>query len=264
LQELAREHALQVAGQEMEVTLRETRVSIETALAGAAGLVHLSSGDAIEAGAWGLTTWPGTETLADRAEILTVNFLQKNPECHLPDVEQEVFGGLPGLFTPSRQTILAILDSYAQEADGLWQLRDEDRAARRRDDLTSITRIIEQTGQRLNYRTRREGTWLAWEENDQVMHAFCVLVSAIVGPALTANPFPAGNSVLVIPGGRVGLIGYKLALRIDLAVRMKEQSLTRFRLWRSLADVKILTRESFAEQMASDRAESTPGQMMMF
>ena len=40
--------------------------------------------------------------------------------------------------------------------------------------------------------------------------------------------------------------------------------MTPFRLWRSLAEVKILTRETFAEQIASDRVESTPGQMMMF
>ena len=62
----------------------------------------------------------------------------------------------------------------------------------------------------------------------------------------------------------MGLIGYKLALRSDLAAQVQEHGLTRFRLWRSLADVKILTRETFAEQMASDRLESTPGQMMMF
>ena len=228
------------------------------------GLVHLSTGESIEAGTWGLAKWPGVETLSDRAEMLSVNFLQTNPECTLLEVERVVLDGLPGLFAPSRETILAILRSYAEERDAVWRLRDEDRAAQRRADLDSMAHIITQTGQRLGYQTQREGAWLAWAQDGAVMQAFCVLASAVVGPALTSGPFRSAPSVLVVPGGRVRLIGYKLAIRPDLAGRMREYGMTRFRLWRSLADVKILTRETLAEQMASDKLESTPGQMMMF
>jgi hypothetical protein len=35
-------------------------------------------------------------------------------------------------------------------------------------------------------------------------------------------------------------------------------------LWRALAEVQILTRQSFEEQLASDPIEHARGQMMMF
>jgi hypothetical protein len=248
----------------MDAALRETRVAIETALGEADGVMHISSGESIEAGTWGLAAWPEAETLSDRTEIIAVNFMQKNPDFHLMEVEYELFAGLPGLFTPARQLLMAVLGSYAQTTDAGWQLREEDRAARRRDDLRSVGEIIERTGERLNYMTRREGTWLAWVEGGEVAQAFCVLASAIVGTALAGNPFPAARCTLVVPGGRVKLIGHKLTTRPDLARRMQEYEITPFRLWRSLAEVKILSRETFAEQIASDQAESTPGQMMMF
>ena len=71
--------------------------------------VHISSGESIEAGTWGLAEWPEAETLSDRAEISPSIFMQKKPELSLMEVEQEVFSGSPGLFTPSRQIILAVL-----------------------------------------------------------------------------------------------------------------------------------------------------------
>lgn len=264
LQRLAEAHALLQPGQDMETALRQSRLAIEEALAEAKGVIHISSGESIEAGTWGLAAWPEAESLSDRTEMVAVNFMQKKPDLNLMEMEQEIFSALPGLFTPSRQIILAVLESYAQPTETGWQLRDEDRARQRREDLHNIGAIIERTGERLNYKTRREGMWLAWEDGGEMAQAFCVLASAIVGPALAENPFPANRSLLVVPGGRAKLISFKLQIRPDLAVRMQEYWMSPFRLWRSLAEVKILTRETFAEQIASNQVESTPGQMMMF
>ena len=119
--------------------------------------------------------------------------MQKQPDCSLRQVEQEVFRGLPGLFTPSRALILAILRSYAEEADGMWHLRDEDRAARRRDDLNSIANIIEQTGKRLDYQTRREGAWLAWEEDGEVDAGFLPAGVRHRGAGAEGHPFSGGT-----------------------------------------------------------------------
>lgn len=264
LELLVERHALPQAGQDLDTGLREARALIDTTLRQAPGFVHHSTGESIESGSWGLREWTTPESFTDRAEIAAVNFLQKNPQCTLEELEGELFRTLPGLLTPARQTLLAILRSYAQEAASTWHLRQEDQASRRRDDLRVVTRMVETTGARLKYRVRQEGIWQLWEEGGELVQAFAVLASAILAPALIANPFPASRSVLVLPGGRLGLVAYKLALRPELAARLNDYQLTRFRLWRSLAEVKILTRETFEEQLRSDPVERAPGQMMMF
>jgi hypothetical protein len=264
LQALAEAHSLRRADQDIESALRETRAGIEAALREDGGFVHLSTGESIEAGAWGLREWPAIDALADRAEVIVVNYLQRSPDCTLLDIEREVFRNLPGLLTPSRETLQAILNSYAERDGSAWKLRDEDRSAARREDVNAITGIVESIGARLKYKTRRADNWLLWEERGDLVFAFAVLASARVAPVVVKNPFPAARSVLVVPGGRVGLISNKVAQHPELAERLKEYRLVKFRVWRSLADVKILTRETFEEQLSSDPVERAKGQMMMF
>ena len=94
--------------------------------------------------------------------------------------------------------------------------------------------------------------------------AFAVLASALVAPVIRENPFPSTPSILVVPGGRVSLITYKATLQPALSESLKAFKISRFRLWRALADVKILTREAFEERLSSDPVEGAQGQMMMF
>ncbi|HEY5983086.1 MAG TPA: hypothetical protein VIU38_06395 [Anaerolineales bacterium] len=264
LQLLAEANSLHAEGQDLETELRETRLTIEAALSGDPRFVHHSTGESVEAGMWGLRAWPSTETLTDRVEVIVVKHLQKNPQCTLIELENAVFPSLPGLFTPSRRTIEAILLSYAEKTGALWQLREEDKAARRQEDLRLIEGIVAETGARLEYQTRRDGKWILWEERGDLVFAFSVLASALVTSTINQNPYPAAKSILVVPGGRVGLIAYKAALQPDLSNTLSEYKLTRFRLWRSLADVKMLSRETFQEQMSADPVERPQGQMMMF
>jgi hypothetical protein len=49
-----------------------------------------------------------------------------------------------------------------------------------------------------------------------------------------------------------------------LAEQIKSYRMVKYRLWRALSEVPILTRETFEEQIASDPVEQTKGQMMMF
>ncbi|MFH1185090.1 MAG: hypothetical protein V1755_08640 [Chloroflexota bacterium] len=261
---LAEEHMLRPSGQDLEPEMRATRLSIETALREDEGFMHHSTGESVEAGTWGLREWPASPSLADRAEVVTVNYLQNNPESLLLHIETEVFRELPGLFTPSLETMQAILNSYAEKVDLTWRLREEDKAARRQEDLHTISHIIETTGSRLKYKTRREGRWLLWEERGGLVLAFTVLASALVAQEIAANPFPMRQSILVVPGGRVGLIAHKAALQPALAEKLRDCKLVKFRWWRSLAEVKMLTRESFEEQFSSDPVERGEGQMMMF
>jgi len=264
LEQLAQDHALHRTGEDMEASLHRTRAVLEAALQGSGALVHISSGESFEAGSWGLGTWPDGETLSDRLEVILVSQLQKQPIASMRELEQESFRQLPGLFSPSRRAVMEILASYADQVGSGWRLREEDAAARRKEDVRNIAESIDRAGVRLGYKTRHEGNWRIWEENGEIARAFGVLASAIVAPALKAAAYPPERSMLVVPGGRIALIKFKLSLRTDLAEHLRGIRIGRFRLWRSLADVKIMTRATVAEQLASDAAESTPGQMMMF
>ncbi len=264
LQALTEAHALRPKDQEFDAALRGTSTIIESALKDDDRFVHYSTGEGTETGLWGLRTRATIEALTDRAEQLVVNHLQKNPESIYLDIEEALYQSLPGLFTPSKGIIYAILNSYATKEDGHWKLRPEDVAAARRADTASIEAIIEATGRRLEYEVQRQERWLVWRQNGRPERVFNILASAIVSRPILDNPYPPELSILVVPGGRAELIAYKQQRDPALADQMKPYRLAKFRLWRALTEVPILTRKLFEEQLSSDPIERTQGQMMMF
>jgi uncharacterized membrane protein YpjA len=68
----------------------------------------------------------------------------------------------------------------------------------------------------------------------------------------------------VIPGGRASLIAYKAQRNPELAERLMAYRLAKYRMWRAIAEIPVLTRETYAEQLASDPVERAQGQMTMF
>ena len=105
---------------------------------------------------------------------------------------------------------------------------------------------------------------MVWEEGGQLVLSFTVLASALVGGVIAENPDPPQQSILVVPGGRAGLIAYKAQREPALSQKMADYRVAKFRMWRTLAEMPVLTRETFAEQMSSDPLERASGQMMMF
>ncbi len=264
LQVLTEAHALKRADAEFDAALRESNSLVETTLHANDRFVHYSSGEGTETGLWGLVARSRLEPLTDRVEQAIVNHLQKKPETIFLEVEEAVYTAFPGLFTPSKGILYAILNSYATRADGRWRLRPEDAAAPRRADVTLIEGIIEKVGKHLGYDVQRSQKWILWSEKAQLERAYTVLASAIVSRPISENPFPPERSVLVIPGGRSGLVTYKQQRDPSLVERLQPYRLAKFRLWRNLAEVPVLTRESFEEQLGSDPVRQAQGQMMMF
>lgn len=264
---------LKQAGDEFDEALRKINAQFESALKGDGHLVHYSSGESVETGMWGLspsTAAPSTiaqgennGSLADRVEVEIVNSLQKNPSVLYLEIEAMLNPLFPGLHTPSKGLIYAVLNSYAEKDGGSWNLRVEDRSAVRRAELQSVYALIEQVGRRLGYVTRREDKTLHWEENGLTARTFQVMASALLKRALQSAT-PAQRTILVIPGGRAALAAYKQERDPSLAAQMKKHRLVKYRLLRSLPDLPILTRETFEEQIASDPVEKSAGQMMMF
>ena len=272
---LAEAHSLKQDSQEFDEAMRATQSAIQTALTEAEGFVHYSTGESVDSGMWGIHGSDDLphggasqsrlyDSLSDRVEVALVTFLQKNPDSIYLEIEGDLYPHFPGLLTPSKAMIYAVLDSYAERNGAAWKLRAEDVASARRNELNTINAMIEAVGTRLHYATRKEGKNLLWEENRQLQYALYVLASALVGRAILETPYPPEESIIVIPGGRAALIAYKSQRDPALAARLKSYRLVKYRLLRALFEVPVLTRETFEEQISGDPLEKSTAQLMMF
>jgi hypothetical protein len=261
---LAEARALKAPKQEFDEAMRTTQSTLEVALKGGANFVHYSSGEGVDTGLWSLQKQSDKESLADRVEVAIVTFLQKNPDSIYLEIEGDLNPRLPGLLTPSKGLIYAVLNSYAEKQAASWKLRAEDNASARRAELNKIAGYIESIGQRLDFTTSKQDKILSWQENNKAVHFFYLLASALIGRALTELTYPPEQSMIVIPGGRAGLVAYKAQRDPSLAERVKAYRVVKYRLLRSLSRLPILTRETFEEQITSDPVEQSKGQMMMF
>jgi hypothetical protein len=229
--------------------------------------VHHAESSNPEIGLWGLAEWDTeTEPLPDRVEVAAVHFLQKTPGCSLRDLETALNAEFSGLLTPSLGILRAVLASYAVETDGRWSLRTEDFPAVRRADLEIAAQSLAALGPRLGYALQREESpqrIVLWRETGKTMYTFYLLASAVVGRLLRLNPSPSNNSFIVLPGGRAGLLSYKLDRDPALRSVAERWRVVKFRHLRRLAEMTELTREHFEKELSSDPIEP-PEQMELF
>jgi len=295
---LSESHALKQKDQEFDEAMRATQSLIQTALSEDERFIHYSTGESVDTGLWGISNVilspegaknlppregdshlhlrqvqvsaplaaqsDMSESLADRVEVAIVTFLQMNPNSIYLEIEDDLYPRFPGLLTPSKRMIYVVLESYAERDGAAWKLRAEDVASARRNELNTITAMLEIVGKRLNYSTRQQDKNLLWEEGKKIDYVFYVLASALVGRAIAETPFPPEQTIIAIPGGRSSLVAYKAQRDPALAARMKNYRLAKYRLLRALLEVPVLTRETFEEQVASDPLEKSKSQMMMF
>lgn len=232
------------------------------------GFVHHSDTQNPESGLWGLDRWePEAIPLPDRVEMAVVRALQKQPTIPFNELERTVNEELTGLLTPSLGLLHQVLSSYAVEANGHWSLRAEDRASARRADLESASAALRSLGQRFGFTVAADneaGRVILWQENGQIAFAFYLLASAVVGQILRQNPYPPANSLLVLPGGRAGLLLYKLRRDPSLmALWSQGWRVLKFRTLRRLAAAPMMPREDFLQELTSDPLEA-PAQMQFW
>jgi hypothetical protein len=265
---LAESHALKKKEQEFDEAMRATNALIQSALSEDDRFVHYSSGESVDTGLWSIAGSDDLsrhyESLADRVEVAIVTFLQKNPDSIYLEIEDDLYPRFPGLLTPSKAMIYAVLDSYAEREGASLKLRAEDVASARRNERDTIIPMLELVGKRLGYSTSLLEKNHVWEENNSIQFVFYVLASALVGRAITETPYSPEQTILVIPGGRASLIAYKASRDPALAAQLKNYRLVKYRLLRTMLEVPVLTRETFEEQIASDPLEKSKSQMIMF
>ena len=229
--------------------------------------VHHSESKNPETGLWGLSEWNAErESLPDRVEIFIVRYLQKNPAAQLRDLETDLNVELTGLLTPSLGLMRAVLTSYALETEGSWSLRPEDQASSRRADLEEAATALTALAARLGFSLERNESpqrLILWHDSGKAVYAFYLLASAMAGRILRQNPNPAELSLLVLPGGRSGLLAYKLNRDPGLRSLAERWRVLKFRNLRRLAGITALSRVRFEEELSGDPIEP-PEQMKLF
>jgi hypothetical protein len=267
LAEQAEGRGLMRPEQDFDEAIREVGSNIQQAIEKDVKLERMDSDErSLEVGLWDLKEGEvRAEPLADRVERAVVNFLLKNPSSTILEIEQNIYPEFPGLLTPSKALVGAVLDSYGTEEGGRWRIRDEDKPATRRAELEKMTELIALIGERLGYPTEYlDEKTCAWVEDDQPMRVFYLLVSAVTGKILVENQYPLESCMLVLPGGRASLLAYKQQRDSKLRQRLEGWQIVKFRLLRTLGEIPVLNRQTFDEQLISDPIEQTRGQLMMF
>jgi hypothetical protein len=246
--------------------LTQIQAPIEAALA-EQEFIHLAESQNPESGLWSTSKWDEeVEPLPDQVEIATVHFLQKHPACSLRDLEIGLNNEFPGLLTPSLGLLRAVLTSYAMETDGSWILRPEDSPTARLADLESAAQNLATLAARLGYSLLREdkNQWsLDWLENGLSIFKFHLQASAVVESLLRHDPNPPVPGFLILPGGRAGLLAYKLERDPDLRRIAGHWRILKFRHLRQLAGMNDLTRALFDHEFSADPIEP-PEQMKLF
>ncbi|MBM3152274.1 MAG: hypothetical protein FJZ96_08775 [Chloroflexi bacterium] len=250
-----------------EEALARIHAPILEALKGPDFIHHGGTGN-LETGLWGLPLLEGEgDPLPDRAEKTVIAFLLKNPGCTLDELETALHAELRGLLTPPLSLTRAILDSYALPDQGKYSLRPEDDPSARRRDLEAAGEMLGKLAAGAGWTARRlEGVaraW-AWEEKGETHYIFHLLASALVCRVLRENQFPAGISLLVIPGGRAGLFAFKLER--DPALKQLWSGgwrVLKYRQLRRLASMPIPGRSEIEDALQGDPIVQ-PEQMTMF
>jgi hypothetical protein len=263
----AQNHALMRQDLNFDEALRENQSFLQQIIEKDRKLERQDNSErSLEVGLWGLRARePHSEPLPDQVEKAVVGILQREENCSLTDIERKLYVLFPGMLTPSKGLVAAVLDSYAVFESSRWRLREEDRPSRRHADLREIGELIETIGTRLGYKTEHfDSKTSAWMENGRSMRVFYIVASALVRRILEEVKYPINQCILVIPGGRAGLLAYKEQRDPELQQRLADWCIIKFRHLRTLTSIPVLNRQTFEEQIRSDPVEQLTGQLMMF
>ena len=218
-----------------------------------AGLSH--SG---ESGYWWLTGKSETEIpLADRVEMETVRILQKNPGCQFSEMYDALCKQFQGLLTPSEELVRTVLVSYAEmdpDRPDRWNLREQETPSARRADLDTTRELLIKVATSLHLTAEGDSPILWKDKKGEVIYAFFPMASSLISRHVL-NPdqgIPAERCVVVLPGGRAGLLGYKLKRDPRLEQAFQGWRVLKFRHLRRLSEWADLNLNSWNDLLDAD------------
>jgi hypothetical protein len=219
---LARDHLLRAVVEDIQEEPYDTLLDkVETACLNSRQLIKIENEDSeaetIRASNvwWWLADDSNIELpLADRVETEIAHLLAAElGGIDLVSLEQRVCKALASLTLPGSALIRQCLESYGDERDGLWLCRSEDRPDARSLDSAHICDDLILLGQRLGYQveTLAHDTLLWKTASGEDAYDFVITDTASIARfVFDPDKHNAAHRVLVFPGGRAGLLHYKL------------------------------------------------------
>jgi hypothetical protein len=214
------------------------------------------------------------QPLTDRVEAQVLRLLSSAEQWDEHDLIQAVCDAFTGPHTPGRNTVRACLGSYAQEiGPHTWQLRPEDASAARAKELESIQAELRTLAVRHGYDVAGANPQ-EWRDEGQTAYVFALITSAVFSghflgrratdPLSVARMTPARRRFLVLPGGRAGLVAYKLRRDPRLLAAMQEGNwqILKFRHVRRMAGDPHLTRATLEPAFYGDPLEEAESRQL--
>ena len=198
--------------------------------------------------------------LADRVEIEIVRQLVKQNQVNETDLQKKIYETFRGLHTPDRELILACLESYAEPDETIpivWRLRPGEKPQSRREDLVTITNLLQTLGARLGFQVnqpeKNRRCWLWSDSEGNVQFVFFTIASAVIGEIVAKSDYPPIKCLFIYPGGRAGLLQFKLQHDSRLqSIIDAGWRFIKFRHLRRLVDSDMLDLQNLNEQLALD------------
>ncbi len=261
-----------VSDQSPAHTYVQTQENIEKVLMRHSGLVRYGGSEkSPEVGLWWLkepSAQRTSEPLSDRIERLVLDYLHTHPICSIYELDNWLCKRIPGLLTPDIEIIKACLESYGQPdltKNEVWHLRQEDEEQMRRADVNRTKKLLKQIGLRLGFITTGDHpiTWID-ATSSSVTYTFFVTSTAILGSIVFSHQVPPPQAHIVIPGGRVNLVFYKIHHNPHLQQRLMEGwHFLKFRHLRRLVDDPTITPQNLSELLRLDPLTDSTHQMRL-
>ncbi|MCP4140203.1 MAG: hypothetical protein GY755_07925 [Chloroflexi bacterium] len=271
LSEFARTQNLLLPQEIADNALDRIHARIDEELRTHKGLIRYEGSEkSLSTGLWGLSSAKDSEIpLADRVEKAIVRYLSHNPNKNLFEIEKEIYPQFAGLLTPSKGLVAAVLDSYAHLENSRWSLRFKDAPSARHANLDEMRALITDIGLRLGHQTKQiNDKLLIWGDEKKPVYIFHLIASALVQEIFedkTFSPDFRSRSIILLPGGRAGLLAYKQKRDPALRAASENWRFIKFRLLRTVGEIPIINAQTWEEQIGSDPVEEgEKGQLMMF
>lgn len=254
-----------------ETPLNQLESALEPVFLEARNFKRYNPGVGADTGRYWLAEAPARyASISDRLEQALAAELHTQPALKAAEAQKVVNECAPGMMTPDPGTVEAILSAYADQVrvggQTAWRLREREALPARARDLEEMWAMIEQIARMLKF--RREicpGNITFIDEDGKPAYTFFAMVGAEMTEVLLQHQETPGQKLIVIPGSRSNLVGYKL--RNDPSLRElvgADWDFVKFRQLRNIARNPLLTRELFAAQLLGDQPEYRAGQLALF
>ena len=147
---------------------------------------------------------------------------------------------------------------------GFVRLRPEDNPESRRNDLLEMKKRLQKLGMLLGVTSEGENP-IHWKKGEKKVYSFYLTTQSIIHPFLKELAQPTAEEyIVVLPGGRAGLMEEKIHHDLHLAESAAQIHFLKFRHLKELSALTKLTQVKWVDQLDKDPLQwSSPRQISM-